>query len=328
MTRADELYEAPLRDLIREAFSCLESDIALHLPWLGGPLGEWMKLFRTGSHGAQETFQNPGSYPMLLIPWYAARSLEKELDAGFQADLIYSTITGYYFIRLLDNVMDGDAGMEVKLLPAAGFLHSRFHGVYHKHFPPDHPFWTSFDTLWSESVDATARDAFLAQVELGDFLAISGRKFAAGKIPVAALCHRYGRLDLMEPWFCFLDRLSYWSQMLNDLFDWEKDEKHGNRTFLLTEADHRRQPGELVAEWLAREGFAWALAKLAGWMSEMRSAATHLRCRELMGYLDCREKVLADRADRAERGLAFLARLLAVARIGAGDGALHGARAL
>ena len=60
------------------------------------------------------------------------------------------------------------------------------------------------------------------------FEQIAGQKTCAARIPIAAVCYRYDRTDVLPAWSRFLERYGWWSQMLNDTFDWLKDSQNNN----------------------------------------------------------------------------------------------------
>ena len=305
---AGRLYDGPLRRAIAAVVARLDSEMRRNAPFLADRALAWLRSF-SPTEQIEESITHPRSFPLILLPCWLERSLGDDGAGTLQSDLIYSSLNGYFFIRLLDNVMDGEATVEQRLLPAAGFFHAHFQRPYHEHFEPGHPFWSFFFETWTQAAEATTRDAFLETVEESDFLAVSGRKFLAAKIPIAAVCFRYQRRDLLAEWCGFLDRLGCWHQMVNDLFDWLKDEHLGHNTFILCEARRRRQPGEAVAGWMAREGFVWAIARLNRWMSDLQSWAPRLGCPQVEPYLRFRSSVLADQARQAESGLRAVRRL-------------------
>src|SRR6185369_11102253 len=120
-------------------------------------------------------------FPLLRLPWWLEKTLRPQPVLTFQADLVYSSMNGYYYIRLLDNVMDGHATVEHRLLPAAGFFHSQFQISYQPYFGSAHPFWNFFKQTWFQSAEVTLRDAALVDVDLPHFRQIASQKVCAGK---------------------------------------------------------------------------------------------------------------------------------------------------
>jgi hypothetical protein len=47
------------------------------------------------------------------------------------------------------------------------------------------------------------------------------RKVVGASIPIAAVCHRYDRSELLAPWSAFVELLGRWHQMLNDPAVWQ-----------------------------------------------------------------------------------------------------------
>ena len=91
--------------------------------------------------------------------------------------------------------------------------------------------------------EAAIREKQATHVSLDDFREIAARKTSPRQIPLAAVCCRYDRLDLLEPWCAFYDRFAGWQQMLDDTFDWVNDLRHGNATYSVPKATVRNVPG-------------------------------------------------------------------------------------
>jgi hypothetical protein len=266
----------------------------------------------SGSAQPADYFLHPLSFPMLLLPWWAEKARRPAPDLSFQADLAYSTLCGYYYIRLIDNVMDGDVKVDPKLLPALSFFHNQFQFAYQRHFSASHPFWKHFHRLWLRSAECAMRDASLPDSDQALFMQFAAQKVCAAKIPVAAVCFRDERPDLIGEWFPVVDLLGCWHQMMNDLFDWRKDMDHCNQTFFLSEARRRKAEDEPVDAWVIREGFAWGCDILHTWMDELKERVQHLPSAGLLAYLEAREALLSEREAKIQAGFQTMARLLTV----------------
>jgi hypothetical protein len=277
-------------------------------PALAARISDWMRQLARSPHPA-DYFINPIGFPLLRLPWWLEQTLLAEPARAFQADLVYSTVNGYYYIRLLDNVMDGHASVERTRLPAAQFFHTQFQFAYQRYFEAGHPFWEHFARVWFHSAEVTARDADLRDVSLADFRRWAGQKVCAAKIPLAAVCYYYHRPDLLEPWSRFVDAFGAWHQMFNDVFDWNQDLGRGARTYFLCEAERRRRADESTAAWVVREGFGWGVAALYTWLAEAKELAMPLHSPALMAYLDQREAMLREQAKGVSSGLRQLAAL-------------------
>src|ERR687886_2061201 len=101
-------YPEQLKALIRSAFERLEAELHQAMPRMASHVLAWMQRL-AGSRPLEAYFLHPDAFPMLLLPWWVEETLPGDPDIDFQADLIFSTINIYYAIRLIDNVMDGDA---------------------------------------------------------------------------------------------------------------------------------------------------------------------------------------------------------------------------
>lgn len=307
------MYDAPMSQLISIALTRLHTEMSEAAPVMAQHVTRWMEHL-AGSTPPENYFKHPQAFPSLLLPWWLEKSFGQAPDLGFQADLVYSTINGYYAIRLADNLMDGHATVELQLLPALNFFQTQFQAAYQPYFVAGHPFWDFFRAAWFHSAEVTLQDALLTELDAVQFEQIAAQKTSAAKIPLAAVCHRYGQLDRLEPWSRLVDLLGCWHQFLNDLFGWHRDYERRTATYFLSEAERRRWPDEPVLSWVAREGFAWGMVQAQGWMSALQVLAQGLDSPELIAYLKSREAMLQKQAAEASAGLVALGKLAAVSR--------------
>jgi hypothetical protein len=291
--------------LVTDAVEAVESRMRGAAPFLAEGAARWMRgLWRTG-HPA-DYFLQPDRFPVIQLPWWFEGTIRGTTDAGFQGSLVYSSVNGYYFIRLVDDVMDGNGSAPASLLPALGLFHAEFLSSYHRWFPSDHPFWNDFRAIWYGAADAAARDATLEDLDHERFIEVAARKVSAAKIPLAAVGHRYGALDRLPAWSDFCDRLGRFEQLTDDLFDWHDDLRRDAATWVLSEAGRRAAAGESVAAWIVREGFEWGVDTLRSWMTGLREAAHELECTKAVEHLAARESRLLERWDGVRPGLRSL----------------------
>ena len=295
-----------LLDTIAHAVRRLQDTLLTSSPGLAQPTIDWMVAL-AGGRSPENYFSHPLAFPTLLLPWWAAQACPAgETDVALQQEIAYSSINGYYFIRMIDNVMDGDASVDPRLLPALALFHTEFQSVYQRLFDPTHGFWVTFREAWLGSADAAVQDARMKHIPLDQFELASARKVRAALIPVAAVCHRLGCGDRIAAWSELVFRLGRWHQMQNDLFDWFKDSTHGNQTYFLSLADQQRAPGQTTAEWVAQVGFTQACDTLRQWMQDAQAAAITLNSAPLLDDLQARSANFERRARDAQAGLAAL----------------------
>ncbi len=300
-----------LSHIVTDAISRLQSEMTQAAPFMAQHISRWMQQL-SGTTQPEDYFMHPLAFPSLLLPWWVEHTLTDTPNIPLQSDLAYSTINGYYYIRLIDNLMDGHATVELKLLPALGFFHTQFQTAYQRHFAQDHPFWDSFSAVWSHSAEAAIKDANLTNIDETQFKQVAAQKTCAAKIPATAVCYYYDRPDLIEPWSNFVTLFGCWHQLFNDLFDWYKDYTNQTPTYFLSEAERRRNPDEPVAGWVAREGFQWAIEKSQGWMSNLKAMAHDLQSPDLTAYLDTRQAMLLKQKEDVAKGLQSLAKIMAI----------------
>lgn len=304
------MYDQELSNVITVAFSRLDTVLEQSGSFVAQPVLSWIKgLAETAQ--PEDYFKHPRAFPMLLIPWWVEKALQ-DPDTSFQTDLVYSTVNGYYYIRLIDNLMDGDATVETNLLPALNIFHSQFQLPYQRYFEHDHPFWEFFCTVWFASADVTMQDASLTDIDRAHFTRVAAQKTCAVKIPLAAVCYRYDHPELVSPWAEFVNLFGCWHQMQNDLFDWRRDMQYQTRTYFLSEAERQKRSDETVAEWVVRGGFAWGVETLEVWMAKLRSLARRLASPDLGTYLEARESMMRKREEEVRHGLQNVAKLLAL----------------
>ena len=302
------MYATPLSRLIEQSIDRLDRTLAGGMPHSAEVISRWMQQLAPNGQRA-DYFKHPLAFPSLLLPWWVNGWLEGTPNLALQRDLAYSTINGYYHVRLIDNVMDGEATLEPRLLPALNFFHTQFQSIYTRYFPAEHPFWVQFETFWLHSADTALKEATTPVLNEALFWQLSAQKVCAAKIPVAAVCHHCNQPEQVQPWAALIDRLGGWHQFFNDLFDWHRDLAIENTTWFLSEAARRKQLDEPVAAWVAREGFFWGIDKLGEWMAKLQVQAEQLACEPLTVYLQQRRKMLTDAAKQAGPGLQLIARL-------------------
>ncbi len=301
--------------LAAAAFDRLQAELEALAPLMLVRLTPWMRRL-AGSDRPQDYFTHPLAFPSLWLPLWLEQALQVDPPPDWRVDIAYSTICGYYFIRLVDNLMDGNAGDEPALLPALQFFHSRFQGIYQHYFPADHPFWEEvFFPVWVGSAQATMQDAALATIDEAQFWQFSAQKVGAARIPLAAVAYRFDAPARLEDWFRFVHRLGGWHQLFNDLLGWQLDLQRGTVTYFLSEAGRRCAPGESIAEWVVREGFAWAVDRLRQWMLDLQAVAAGLGSPGLIDYLARRATMLERQAAETTRGLQELGKIISRSRL-------------
>lgn len=310
MSTAPASLDPALDALLLRALSRLEATLQAEAPGLAAPLRTWQGTLARSADPA-DYFRQPIGFPLLQLPWWMAASLgwEGEAAAGFLGEVVYSTINGYYFIRLLDNVMDGHATVEAALLPAAALFHTEFQTPYQAAFDARHPFWGVYRQAWFGAAAAATQDAQLAAVDRAAFERFAARKVSAAQIPLAAVGWRAGQPERWPAWAAFVEAFGAWHQMWNDVFDWHKDLRLGTRTYFLSEAERRALPGESPAAWVMREGFDWGLATLHTALAAAQALAAPLHSPALLAYLARRGQLLEQQAADVRPSLQHLHRL-------------------
>ena len=298
-----ELLSSPSPSLIRGALDTVMA-VLERAPLATDRVRSWLGTLGP-SGNPDERFTHRHTFPMLALPWWAEATIRGEVDAVYQREVITSTISGYLFIRLLDDVMDRDPRAAPKLLPLAGLLHTMFERPYHRHFGPESEFWRHFDAAWAESANAAIGDAAQANLDEGAFQAIAARKLAAVKILVTAVCFRYGRADLVSDWTELCALISRHEQLFDDMLDWHRDAEAARPSWFLSEAE-RRCPSN-PTQWLVEHGLHWAQSQLERLREDIRVMARLLECTAIEPWLDDRQALITELVTALEPGMAALA---------------------
>lgn len=306
-------YPPELRLLVRQAVHRSQRRLRGKAPTLAGHALVWMRRLAGGAE-PDAYFVHPEAFPMLLLPWWLESTIRAVPAAGFQRDVVYSSVSGYYFVRMIDDLMDGERPPGPEVLPALTFLHGEFRQTYYRYFPYGHPFWEACDDAALASAETASRDAGSGTVDRARFLEISSRKIAGAGVPIAAVCHRYERTDLLTPWYELVDRIGRWHQMLNDIRGWSRDLDGGRPTYFLSHGSEEVGPDGSIAEWVIGDGLAWGAAQLEAWLDELLELAAVLGSPPLMAYLEERGRSLAAEWRALEPGLASLRRLASAMR--------------
>lgn len=284
------------------------ADLGRRSPVLAEHISKWISL-RCDVGQPEEYFIRPQSLPVLALPWWLESSIRGEVDVDFQADLMCSSVNGYYFIRMLDDIMDGHE-VDRAAMPALHPFHAHFVSTYFRYFQASDPFWQDFERLLMATVEAVTAEATLKDFGEAEFVRVNARKSTAGVIPLAAVCFRYRRPDLLQSWEELVTRFGRWHQMRDDLVDWSVDCEIGNRTWLLCEADRRRAEHESVSEWMGREGFQWAKSVMEPWIEDALTTATGLGSQQLVRYLGVRRESFSAYISTMVETAAALSKLL------------------
>lgn len=306
--------------LLRASHEGLCAHLTALAPALSETLLPWMHSRPAKGLAAEDYFTHPLAFPLVQLPWWLEESLGGEVDPDTQAELLLSSMSGYYLIRLIDDVMDRSPDAQPRLLPAVAVLHDQFQSVYMRWFAHGHPFWARFHTVWAGCQEAAVVEAGLGEINDEAFHRLSARKVSAALIPMEAVAWRRGLPALPAAWVALFPTLCAFHQRHNDLFDWQRDLDSGSTTYFLSEARRRQQAGESLAEWVMRAGFAAECDRLHTALDDLEALATGIPSRGLQAWLQVRRHLLAQSESDVRQGFDAAVPLL---RALAGAGRVH-----
>jgi hypothetical protein len=151
------------------------------------------------------------------------------LDASIVADLTLSNVLGLAYVRLQDDLSDGDVGEGDRLaaLLLSSVLHRKWLLVYTGLFPGDSRFWSHFERYMTQWVRATwgSRPPYAKSwAAWGEAdLLILGQRGAPLKICAAAACLLAQRAELIPQYESALDHLLTGAVLLDHALDWAED---------------------------------------------------------------------------------------------------------
>jgi hypothetical protein len=302
--QADPTSDSQFLVLVQSAFERLRAELMRSSSFLFERVWPWMNRL-SGSSRPEDYYLKTRSAPILLLPWWLERSLTTAPDEDFQTDLIYATINKYYFVRLLDDVMDGHSPDRV-VLPMLTVWDAQFQSSYSRHFLPDHPFWDYFHQTLQRTAAVTAQEVTFRDIDRPAFLNFSAVKSCGATIALKAVCYRRERLDVFPAWVRFWEAFASWNQMRDDLFDWRRDLKDGIPSYLLSEGERRKTARESMTEWFVREGFAWASQLLGEWTRNMKKESRQLNSTAVEQYTEFRSTDLNRQIAEIAAGLESL----------------------
>jgi hypothetical protein len=312
MTEQTWIYDPRLHALVESAIAQTLANLRERMPRSAERLSMWLSSL-SGGRPPSAYFTHVDAFPTLLFPWWLDTALGRgEPDLALQSQLVLSSVSGYYAIRLIDDLMDGAAPDTVGLLPVLAHLHVELQAPYQRLFPLTSAFWSAFQQQLSATADATIADASLQAIDAVQFRTVSASKVSGARIPLLAVALRHELETIPPAWDALFGRVSAWHQLHNDFFDWQRDLLAHVETWFLSEGRRRSAVGESIEMWVVREGFDWGVQTLDAWMRETRPLAEELSA-GAVAYLDARAARFESRTRRAHDGIAALQRLAAAA---------------
>ena len=152
-------FDSGVLELADGAVKRIRDRLSRFAPGLADEADNWIgELSPTGE--ACDYFTG-GRSVLLLLPRFLREACRQAPDTAFESDLAYSTINAYYFVRLIDDVVDGAPAARPRLLPLLGFLHAEFQSTYTRYFHPDSAFWEHFHCVWVKMAEATVEQTHL-----------------------------------------------------------------------------------------------------------------------------------------------------------------------
>lgn len=309
MSGAEATLPAGFAAVLQDSHAALCARLQELAPGLSTLLLPWIHTRPARGLAAVDYYAHPLAFPVVQLPWWLEQALAGRVDHDAQRELLVSSMSGYYLIRLIDDVMDQSPQANPRLLPAVGVLHTLFQSAYLGFFEGGHPFWPRFHQAWARCQEAAVLDATALEIDEATFERLSARKVSAGIIPMEAVAWRCGWTTLPPAWAALFPKLCAFHQRYNDLFDWQRDLASGAVTGFLTLAARRRQAGESTLAWVAREGFALESQRLEQGLDELDVLAVDTDSADLIAWLQRRRTLLARAVADARTGLDAAARL-------------------
>jgi len=245
----------------------------------------WERAAQVAQGDPEYLLLTPFSTPLFLFPLWVERSLSPTRDMALQYEIAYATITLFFYVRILDDAMDGHVESGA-LLPLLTSLFAYFNRTLQNLFPHNDPFWTYFYKVIDLSTEGMVADFSAASLTSEDFLQLAGQKSYCVVIPIAAVLCKYKRCDQFEHWSELWHAFSAWNQMRDDLRDWYLDSKNGLCTYLLSQAQRLKREDESVEQWMIRDGYRWSIGVLNQFAERSRELTAELNVPEMEEELE------------------------------------------
>lgn len=297
--------EPPLDIVVADAVDALFAEAVARMPKVGPDLVEWCRALAGGA-SPDRYFLHAKAFPAVHLGDWALEATGGA-DSALRRDIVRSTVAGYYFVRMVDDVTDDGCSSATRLLPTAGFLHHAFERPYRSWFPHDHPFWSGFADLWARSSEASAVDLSLDAIDETRFVEISAKKVIGALIPVSAVFHARGAADVPAQWTALVELIARYHQLSNDLAGWQADLAAGRNTWFLSRG--RVSNAVTILDWWIDEGLAWAQEQRSAWLRELATQAASSGSPGILTWV--RQRAEDDRAtdDVVQAGLRALRNL-------------------
>jgi len=278
MTRFE--YDPLLKQHIEAALERLHAEQQAMMPDIAPQLAAWQCAL-AGSTRPADYFRHRAAFPFMLFPWWLEGSLRGGAgrDPQLARAMVYSSVCGYYAIRMVDDVCDEQASDALRLLPALAFFQSEFQRAYGSLFPAGHAFWDAYRWHLGQSAQASVTDSAGGAVDWERFVHSAANKTCAGLIPLHAVAQRYGLRAPPGPWLALFRCMGQWHQLQNDLFDWQRDWQRGGATYFLSLLDTQGDLGQVLDT---------VLGRLDDLQRQMQAFAGQIGCDELDCYLASR----------------------------------------
>ncbi len=247
----------------------------------------WVRAEQLGKGDPEYRFLTPFATPAFHFPLWIERSISQTQDMDFQYELAYASTALYFYVRFLDDAMDGHAESGA-LLPLLTSLNAHFNRALQNVFPDGDPFWAYLYRLIDLSTEGMVADFTATNIALEDFLKLAAQKSYCVLIPMTAVLCKYKRYDEFERWSELWHAFGAWNQMRDDVQDWYMDSKNGLCTYLLSQSQRLKRKEESVEQWMIRDGYQWSIGVLDQFAKRARELATELNVPEMEEELDAR----------------------------------------
>lgn len=169
------------------------------------------------------------------------------LDEAAVADLTLANVLGLAYIKLQDDLIDGDTGEDDRATAVllAAVLHRKWLLVYAGLFLGSSPFWGYFErdmAQWTRATWASRQDSPKPFAAWGqDELLVLGHRGAPLKICAAAACLLSDRAELIPSLEAALDHLLTGAVLFDHALDWGGDLASGRYNAFISYASARPQ---------------------------------------------------------------------------------------
>lgn len=255
---------------------------------------------RCGNTRIADLLSHRDMFPSAPLIWWAAAAFEYP-DQAVLHDLTVGAFYAYLFIRLQDDVMDGQARTNGGLL-VGNICLERFHYLYRRHFAAQHPFWSLWQQLMRDYAATTLWELRRRRAKRRAYTSTDlerlGEKFIPAAAPPAAVAYLARRHKQIAPITDLVACLGRALQLVNDHTGIVHDFKTHNYTAVISDIligvkqDRVLEERVFAEKTLTTDALSKNLRRAQLYFNRAQTVSNHLGFKHTTHYIEAHQKAL------------------------------------